>query len=44
MSVIYIWIILITLIIALIFSAYACNNLYTNIDSYINVYNYIKGK
>jgi hypothetical protein len=42
MSVIYIWIILITLIIGLSFSAYACHDLYVNLDTYINVHNDIR--
>lgn len=36
---IYIWLILIALIVALCFSAYACHDLYSNIDSYIAVHN-----
>jgi group I intron endonuclease len=43
-SIIYIWLLLILLIIALSFSAYTCNELYTNIDSYINVHNNIKSE
>ena len=42
MSVIYIWLMILSLILALSFSAYTCNELYTNIDSYINVHNSIK--
>lgn len=38
-SIFYIWLILITLIFALAFSAYACHELYTNINSYITVHN-----
>jgi len=35
---IYIWVLLIILIIALAFSVYTVNELYTNIDSYVNIY------
>ncbi len=42
MSVLYIWLILITLIIGLSFSAYACNDLCNNLESYINVHNNLK--
>lgn len=34
----YIWLILIALIISLALSAYTCNDLYANIDNYINIY------
>lgn len=44
MSTIYIWLILITLIVGLCFSAYACNSLYADIDSFIAVHNNIKNK
>jgi hypothetical protein len=44
MSTIYIWLIIITLFIALSFNAYACNDLYSNIDDYITVHNNIKNK
>ena len=44
MSVIYNIIIIITFIIALSFNAYACNELYNNIDNYITVHNNIKNK
>jgi hypothetical protein len=35
----YIWFLLIILIVALGFSAYTFNELYTNLDSYVNIYN-----
>ena len=41
-SLVYIWIILITLIIGSTISAYACHDLYTNVDSYMLVHNKIK--
>ena len=41
MSIIYIWLILITLMAGLFSSAYAIHELYNNIDSYINVHNSI---
>lgn len=41
-STIYIWLILIIIIIGLSFLIYAANELYTNIDAYINVHNNIK--
>lgn len=36
---IYIWVLLMLLIIALAFSAYTVGELYTNLDSYVNIYN-----
>lgn len=44
MSTIYIWIILIILIFGLSISAYACHDMYINIDKFIAVHNNIKGK
>jgi Cytochrome C and Quinol oxidase polypeptide I len=38
MSIVYIWIILITLVLGLSFSAYTCNDLYSNINSYVDVH------
>jgi hypothetical protein len=40
----YIWLILIILIFSLAFSAYTYNDLYTNIDSYVNTYLNIRNK
>lgn len=42
MSVIYIWLILLLLIIALLSNNYALNNLSHNLDGYISVYNSLK--
>jgi hypothetical protein len=42
MNSIYIWILIILLIVTLAYSAYISGELYTNIDSYINIYKYIK--
>ena len=39
MSIVYIWLIFIALILGLSLSTYICNELYTNMDIYINVYN-----
>ena len=44
MSAVYIILIIITLLVALSFNAYVCNDLYNNIDSYITVHNNIKNK
>jgi hypothetical protein len=41
MNVIYIWLLLIILIVALLSNIYAIRDLSINIDSYINVYNNI---
>lgn len=38
---IYIWILVVILIITLAFSGYIFNELYTNLDSYVNIYNSI---
>jgi hypothetical protein len=43
-SVIYIWLILIMLLIGLTASIYFSNELYTNIDKYIDIYNNLKNK
>ena len=43
-SVIYIWLILIMLLIGLAASIYFSNELYTNIDKYIDIYNKLKNK
>jgi hypothetical protein len=39
MSSIYIWLILVTLIIGLLFSGYGSSELYNNLNSYIAVHN-----
>ena len=43
-SIIYIWLILIMLLIGLAASIYFSNELYTNIDKYIDIYNKLKNK
>jgi hypothetical protein len=42
-SIVYIWLILIMLLIGLATSGYFSHELYSDIDKYINVYNYLKG-
>ena len=42
MSVIYVWLILLLLIIAILSNNYALNNLSHNLDGYISVYNSLK--
>jgi hypothetical protein len=44
MSTFYIWLILVSLIVALSSSIYAINDIHNNLDDYITVYNSIKGK
>jgi hypothetical protein len=43
-SVIYIWLTLIMLLIGLVASIYFNNELYTNIDKYIDIYNKLNNK
>jgi len=42
LSVIYIWLLIIILVITLAYFAYTSGELYTNLDSYVNIYNNIK--
>jgi hypothetical protein len=41
---IYIWLLLLILILSLAFSAYTCNDLYTNLNSYVKMYINMKNK
>ncbi len=42
LSVIYIWLLILLLVITLAYFAYTSGELYTNLDSYVNIYNNIK--
>lgn len=41
---IYIWLVLLLLILSLAFSAYTYADLYTNVDSYVNIYNNLRNQ